>query len=53
MFYEWVSKGAQIGIEAFFAVFMFLAFCAALLGLVTLIGSFFRAGSGDNDIRRD
>ena len=49
MFYEWVARGAQIGITAFFAIFVFLAFVAALLGLVALAGSFFKAGSGERD----
>ena len=48
MFYEWVSAGAIFGIEAFFAIFTFLMFCAALLGVVALIGNFIKAGSGDD-----
>ena len=47
MFYEWVSAGAIFGIEAFFAIFTFLLFCAALLGLVALVGNFIKAGSGE------
>ena len=54
MFYEWVSAGAAFGIEAFFAVFTFLLFCGAVLGLCALIGSIMKAGSGDlDDIRRN
>lgn len=41
LFYEWVAHGAQIGIEAFFALFVFLAFCAALLGMWMLGTKFF------------
>ena len=48
MFYEWVAAGAKFGISAFFAVFVFLMFCAAFMGFVTLIGSFFKAGNGEN-----
>jgi len=47
MFYEWVARGAQIGIEAFFALFVFLAFCAAVCGLWMLGVKVF-----DNDDRR-
>ena len=49
MFAEWVSTGAIFGIEAFFALFTFALFCAALLGMVALVGSVIRAGSGDKD----
>ena len=49
MFYEWVSAGAIFGIEAFFAIFTFLLFCAAVLGMVALVGNVIRAGSGDKD----
>ena len=52
MFYEWVSCGAIFGIEAFFAIFTFLLFCAAVLGLMALVGSFFKAGSGEDDLDR-
>lgn len=37
MFYEWVSAGAIFGIEAFFAIFTFMLFCAAVLGLLGII----------------
>ena len=47
MFYEWVSAGAIFGIEAFFAIFTFLLFCAAVLGILALIGKFFSAADGD------
>lgn len=51
MFYEWVSAGAIFGIKAFFAIFTFLLFCAMLMGLVAIVGSFFKAGSGDDPHR--
>lgn len=47
MFYEWVTSGAAFGISAFFAVFTFLLFCAAVIGVLALIGQFFRAGGDD------
>lgn len=36
MFYEWVAKGAEIGITAFFAVVVFVLFVAAIVGLLGL-----------------
>ena len=47
MFYEWVSAGAIFGIEAFFAIFTFLLFCAAVLGVFALIAKLFSAADGD------
>ena len=48
MFHEWVARGAQIGIEAFFALVVFLAFCAAVFGLAMLGGK----GVGNDDTNR-
>lgn len=42
MFYEWVSAGAIFGIEAFFAIFTFMLFCAAVLGLLGFIANLAR-----------
>jgi hypothetical protein len=53
MFWEWVSAGAIFGIKAFFCIFTFLLFCAAGVGILALIGSFFKAGSGEDDLRRN
>lgn len=36
MFAEWVTHGAEIGIVAFFAIAVFLMFCAAIVGLLGL-----------------
>ena len=47
MFYEWVSAGAIFGIEAFFALFTFLLFCAAVLGLLGLVAQIFRSGGDE------
>ena len=46
MFYEWISAGAIFGIEAFFAIFTFLLFCAAVLGLMA-VGQ--KIMGGDNE----
>ena len=53
MFYEWVAAGAKFGISAFFAVFVFLMLCAAFMGFVTLVGSFFKAGRGEEPRKED
>lgn len=52
MFWEWVSAGAIFGIEAFACIFTFLLFCAAGVGILALIGSFFKAGSGEDGMDR-
>lgn len=44
MFYEWVSAGAIFGIEAFFAIFMFLLCWCVILGALALLAAFFHAG---------
>ena len=36
MFAEWVTHGAEIGVVAFFAIAVFLMFCAAIIGLLGL-----------------
>lgn len=51
MFYEWVTKGAQIGIEAFFALFTFGLFVLAGVGMVAL-GGRIMGGEHDKDRRR-
>lgn len=38
-FADWVTIGASIGIKGFFAVAVFLAFCAAILGLIGLLSN--------------
>lgn len=35
-FYEWVARGASIGITAFFALAVFALICAALYALLLL-----------------
>ena len=50
-FAEWVSAGAIFGIEAFFAVFMFLLCCATVLGVLTALAGLF--GGRDDGVDRD
>lgn len=52
MFYEWVSKGAEIGVTAFFALFVFALCCAVVLGFTAMIGHAMHAGSGDTEPTR-
>lgn len=37
MFAEWVTMGVQIGIEAFFALFMFLLLVCTIMGALAMI----------------
>lgn len=41
-FVEWVAAGAAFGIKAFFAVFVFLLCCDAVLWLLNVLASAFR-----------
>ena len=47
-FAEWVAAGAAFGIEAFFAVFVFLLCSGVVLGVLALVGSLV-GGDGDGD----
>lgn len=47
-FADWVTIGASIGIKGFFAVAVFLAFCAAILGLIGLLSNVVK-GVDDGD----
>ena len=49
MFYEWVTEGVAFGFKAFFAVFIFMLICAALLGFAALLGTVFKEASGEDD----
>lgn len=49
-FAEWVAAGAEFGIKAFSAVFVFALCCAAVLGVLTAIGSVL--GGREDDIHR-
>ena len=51
MFYEWVSKGAEIGVEAFFAVFTFGLIVMVLWVLLSIGGKIMEAM--DEDKRRE
>lgn len=39
MFAEWVTEGAAFGIKAFFAMVVFVAFCATIVGLLELFSN--------------
>ena len=51
-FAEWVAVGASIGIEAFFAVLVFLLCVCTVLGLLKVVASVF-GGRGEDDMDRD
>lgn len=49
MFASWVAHGAEIGVVAFFAIAVFLMFCAAILGFLGLGAKIFEdAGDKKN-----
>lgn len=49
MFAAWVTHGAEIGVVAFFAIAVFLMFCAAIVGLLGLGAKIFEdAGDKKN-----
>jgi hypothetical protein len=51
MFAEWFAEGATFGIEAFFAVFVFVLCCCTVLGLFSLLVTVF--GGRKDDMDRD
>ena len=51
MFAEWVSAGAIFGIEAFFAVVIFVVCVAAVAGLMAMVGAVI--GVSDEKERRE
>lgn len=40
-FAEWIAAGAAFGIEAFFALFVFLLCCATVLGVLVAVARIF------------
>lgn len=50
-FAEWVAAGAAFGIEAFFAVFVFVLCCCTVLGLFSMLVTAF--GGRKDDMDRD
>ena len=48
MFAEWVAHGAEIGTVAFFALAVFLMFCAAFAA-VLVVGIMILGGKDDED----
>lgn len=53
MFYEWVCKGAEIGIVAFFAVFTFMVFAGSMLAVSAVIMRLAGGGRMEDGIHRD
>ena len=47
MIAEWVTKGAEIGITAFFCLFVFVLCLGALAGLIALFGVLFSAADNE------
>ena len=48
MFYEWVTKGAEIATVTFFALGVFALYCGAVLGMIAMVGRVFGFG-GKNE----
>ena len=51
MFYEWVTAGAAFGISAFFALFVFMLLCAAVVGFIVIVSGVFGGGESDTHKR--
>ena len=51
-FYEWVARGAAIGITAFFALAVFALICAALYALMLLGFSAIEGSEGHDEGKR-
>lgn len=51
-FADWVTIGASIGIKGFFAVAVFLAFCAAIAGLIGIFSSIVKEADDGNEKHR-
>jgi hypothetical protein len=52
MFAEWVTAGAAFGIKAFFAVAVFIVFCAAIIGMIGLLSSVVKGEEDDETKHR-
>lgn len=53
MFAEWISKGVEIGMTGFFAVFVFALMAVVALGVLGLIASIAKwMGDGKDDLDR-
>lgn len=48
MIAEWVAKGAEIGVTAFFGLFVFILCMGVLAGAIALLGAMFSAADGEN-----
>ena len=53
MFAQWVTEGAAFGIKAFFALLVFVAFCAAVLGLLGLGAKIMGGDDGEKKRERN
>lgn len=47
MMAAWIAKGAEIGVTAFFSLFVFALCMGVLAGVIALFGMLFGAGDGD------
>ena len=51
MFADWVAHGAEIGITAFFAIVVFVAFGAAVVALLGIGAKVFTSGKKEGSER--
>jgi hypothetical protein len=51
-FADWVTEGSAFGVKAFFALFVFGMFCAACLGIVSLLTYALKGGEPDGEKKR-
>lgn len=49
MFAEWVTKGAEIGTVAFFAIFIFALYAAVMLGMIGLGAKALKGADNENE----
>ena len=49
MFAEWVTKGAEIGTVAFFAIFIFALYAAVVLGMIGLGAKVRKEADNENE----
>lgn len=49
MFASWVARGAEIGTVAFFALAVFLMFCAAILAVLGLGAKLLKENDDENE----
>ena len=49
MFAEWVTKGAEIGTVAFFAIFIFALYAAVMRGMIGLGAKALKEADNENE----